>query len=191
MAISHDCFPGHAQSMSRIRFGGVSSTMIGELLRRSGYRVHGRRADCAKCRGSARLTVSFTDSVGFCHRCKWRTHIRQLAKALGEVVEPESPAYRHARYKADQFEKWLDELQVEVTDEYRRLGRIAALAKSVLVHYPNCEPAWDVLARFYHAEARLASQLDALSFEKTSPWLESPADPFVLFQKWEATNAVS
>jgi hypothetical protein len=112
-----------------------------------------------------------------------------LAKGLGKSVEPLSPEKRKAKAEAARFGEWVDAQHIQVAAQYRRRGRMAAIAQRVLVRFPDCEPAWDALARFYRSEARLARMLDVLSFEGVSPWLETPATPLSLFQKWEASNA--
>jgi len=112
-----------------------------------------------------------------------------LARGLGKTVEPETAEKRLARTKAAQFGEWVDAQHREISARYRHLGRMAALAKDVLVRFPDCEPALDALARFYHNEAHLAGMLDVLTFQKVSPWLESPATPVALFEKWEAADA--
>jgi hypothetical protein len=134
------------------------------------------------------LHGSFNGEVAFCHRCKWKANVGQLARAVGGSVARETGVHRQARNRIDLFETWLSGLHNEVAGEYRRLGKAASLAKQVLIYFPNCEPAWEALERFFSAEARLAAQLDLLSFEKVSPWLEYPIEPFALFQSWEATN---
>jgi hypothetical protein len=53
------------------------------LLERAGFRVRGRRADCAKCTGRSRLTVSFTKERAFSRRCHWITNRISLAWKLG------------------------------------------------------------------------------------------------------------
>jgi hypothetical protein len=44
-----------------------------------------------------------------------------------------------------------------MANEERRLARKALLAENVLASFPDCEPAWDALARWYHAEHRFQS----------------------------------
>ena len=160
-----------------------------QLLKEAGYRLHGNRADCRQCRGGSKLTISFTNEVAYCHRCAWTANTVMLAKGLGKTVEPESAEKRSARTKAVRFGQWVDARHRDVAGRYRRLGRLAEVAKNVLVRFPDTEPAWDALARFYHCEARLAGTLDVLAFEKVSRWLESPASPVSLFQKWETADA--
>ncbi len=59
-----------------------------ELLERSGYRIHGRRADCVHCKGQSRLTASFTDELYYCHRCGRGGNLRTLARELGLETGP-------------------------------------------------------------------------------------------------------
>jgi hypothetical protein len=155
------------------------------LLTEAGYRLHGNRAECRSCKGSGTWTVSFNNEVAFCHRCKWTANSFMLARGLGKTIERESPEKLAARETAVQFGKWIDDQYIQVARQYRCLGRSAALAKHVLSVFPDCEPAWDALARFYHQEATLSGAVDLFSFAKVSDWLESPANPTSLFQTWE------
>lgn len=157
------------------------------LLERAGFRVHGRRADCVHCRGGSPLTVSFNDEVAFCHRCKWTANATQLARAQGRTVPKETESHKRARVRAEQFARWVDLRGKKLAAGYRQLGIKAALAKRILVTYPDCEPAWDALARFYHNEARLAGALDSLSEEKVSRWDTLPLTK--VFDAWELAHA--
>jgi len=159
------------------------------LLQESGHRVHGNRADCRNCKGGSRSTVSFTNEVAYCHRCAWTANTVMLSKGLGKTVEPESVEKRAARTKAVRFGQWVDSRHREVSSRYRSLGRMAEIAKDVLIRFPESGAAWAALARFYHKEARLAAMLDVLSFAKASQWLETAATPVALFEKWGASNA--
>lgn len=158
-----------------------------ELLQQAGFRLHGRRADCVHCNGRSRLTVSFTDDVAFCHRCKWTANAIQLARALGKTLEPESAGHLSAREAVRQFEKWRSDRYRKLAAEYRELGLKAELAKRILGIYPDCKMAWDALACFYHNEARLAGALDTLAGEKASPW--DTVLLTVVFDAWELAIA--
>jgi hypothetical protein len=155
------------------------------LLTEAGYRLRGNRAECRNCKGSATWTVSFTDEVAYCHRCHWTANEFMLARGFGKTLQPESPEKFAAREKASQFGKWIDEQYVQTARQYRCLGRSASLAKHMLSRFPDCEPAWDALARFYSDEPTLSGALDVFSFAKVSDWLESPTTPVSLFQMWE------
>ncbi len=144
------------------------------LLEQAGFRIRGRRADCPFCEGSSRLTVAFTDEVAFCHRCKWTGNVRTLSRVLGITVAPETAQHREARTRAKQFREWRGICERILTDRFRDLGHMAERAKQVLARWPECEPAWDALADFYHAEAELSAALDLLYLEKASPWLDQP-----------------
>jgi hypothetical protein len=158
------------------------------LLQQSGFHISGSRADCIHCEGGSRLTISFTDEVAFCHRCKWTANKTTLARGLGKEVTPETEAHRLARAKAEKFDAWLNESYKQVAAEYRYLGRMAAIAKDVLAKYPDCEPAWDALANFCHREAELAGALDTLCFEKVSVWNERRLTPLELFDRVRGNN---
>ena len=168
---------------------GASNQKIENLLTQAGFRVCGRRADCARCKGNAKLTVSFNDQVAHCHRCKWSANLRQLAKGLGQDIAPETAAHRAARAKAEQFAAWIDSTHRTISTQYRQLGRKAELAKQILSRFPDCEEAWSALGKFLHEEARLSAALETLCFEKAPHWLESPSTSVGLFTEWEVQHA--
>src|SRR5258708_26715228 len=65
------------------------SVNVAAILVKSGYRIRGRRADCPRCSGHSRLTVSFTDDGRFyCHRCGKGGNVRGLARRLGVTLPP-------------------------------------------------------------------------------------------------------
>jgi hypothetical protein len=131
----------------------MTTASIQNLLTTAGFRVSGRRADCAKCTGSARLTVSFNDDVAFCHRCKWSANCYQLAKGLGQTVSPHKIGRAEVRKK--RFFAWLSLRYGQMADLERLTVRKARLALSVLAKYPDCEEALGALARRYHTERQL------------------------------------
>jgi hypothetical protein len=159
------------------------------LLAESGHRLLRNRAECKNCRGGSRWTVSFNSEVAFCHRCQWTANTVTLARNMGKAVPAVSPGKRRALAAVEDFEKWVDAREHEIAARYRCLGRMAELAKDVVIQYPDCEPAWNALSRFYHREAALAGMLDVLSFAKVSPWLEQQPTVLGLFKKWEARCA--
>jgi hypothetical protein len=161
------------------------SPPLSELLERAGFRVRGRRADCIHCDVHSRLTVAFNDEVYYCHRCGRAGNARTLARNLGIALPPETHEAREKRQRAAQFDEWLNACHLILIRRLRNLIRRAQLARSVLSAYPECEPAWNALADFYHAEAELFGALDVLSFEKLSPWLESPMTREKLFASFE------
>src|SRR5262249_6751900 len=152
-----------------------------ELLERAGFRVRGRRADCPRCEGRSRLTVSVAQGVAHCHRCQWSGNRVTLARELGLLSDPGSrQALRREREWRERMEdpirtfgKWRDEELRGTADEYRLLLRRAVLAEEVLNVYPDCEQAWAALATFYHREATLTADLDRLSCAKLSDFLEA------------------
>ena len=169
-----------------------------ELLERAGFRVRGRRADCARCEGHSRGTVSFTDEVAFCHRCKWRANIVTLARELGLLKgEPQAVSAFHEEVRRrahleteiKPFETWREDKIREVSDRYRSLPKAAILAGDVLTKFPDCEAAWGALARFYHAQAQLSAAFDWLMFTKASIWLEEDSTPVEVFEAWRSHAA--
>jgi hypothetical protein len=161
---------------------GVSASQtppdFADLLERAGFYIRGRRADCPHCQaegpGHGRGTVSFTCEVAFCHRCKWTRNIRTLSRELRVPVAPETREHREVRERAALFSQWVNTCHMILIRRLRRLTERAELAKKILRQFPDCEPAWDALAAFYHSKSSLLGALDVLVFEKVSPWLEEP-----------------
>jgi len=149
--------------------------MMRALLERNGFRIRGSRADCIHCEGGSRGTVSFSAEVAFCHRCKWTANAAQLAGAFGEGAPPESPEHREARLRVEGFKQWLSETYQQAADEEYQLSRKAELGKKILARFPDCEAAWEALARWYHAERRLAAFFELA---------QCKAGRFALFEKW-------
>src|ERR1700683_5578975 len=116
--------------------------MMRELLERNGFRIRGSRADCIRCKGGSKGSVSFTREVAFCHRCKWTANAAQLAAGLGESVPAETPEPRGARSRVERFRQWLSEKYQAAADEEYRLARKAELAKKILARFPDCDEAW-------------------------------------------------
>jgi hypothetical protein len=169
------------------------------LLERAGFRIRSaRRADCIHCEGHSRGTVAFTLEVAYCHRCKWTANALTLARALGLLYgdrEADSPFREEARRRANlegeikRFDAWRESKIRQVSDKYRLLSRAAVHAENVLAQFPDCEQAWDALARFYHAEARLLAAFEWLMFTKASFWLEEDSTPVELFDTWRSHAA--
>ena len=161
------------------------SPALSELLERTGFRIRGRRADCIHCEGHSRLTVAFTDEVAFCHRCKWTGNLRTLSRELGLPLAPETLESRKRHARAEEFDKWLNVCHLFLRGRLRHLTHRAEMAKKILAQFPDCEPAWSALADFYHNEARILGALDTLSFEKLSPWLDTPMTRDKLFAAFQ------
>lgn len=165
-----------------------------DLLERIGFRIcSATRADCAYCTGSSRRTVSFTDDLAFCHRCHWKANRIGLARQHGLLrANPETQrrlceeaAHRRGfRSILAAFESWRETRLSHVANRYRQLGRQAIMAQSILQRWPDCEPAWDALARFYHEEAKLCIAFDWLTFAKASLWLERDSTAAEVFRLW-------
>jgi hypothetical protein len=160
------------------------------LLQKLGFRIRGKRADCAYCEGRSRLTVAVGHDVACCHRCGWAGNIRTLSRKLGIAVAPETAEQRKARALAKNFDEWRDICQRIVNQQFRNLGRTAALARDVLARYPECEAAWSALKKFYDNEAQLSGALDLLSYEKVSCWLEQPMSKAKFFRAFEEGEAL-
>lgn len=164
------------------------------LLQQAGFRIRGTsRADCIHCEGRSRATVSFTENVAFCHRCKWRANVVMLARELGSLRNnPQvassfrNQAKRRAQLLAEikPFEIWRDARIREVSNRYREFSRLAMRAADVLSKFPDSEAAWDSLARSYHAMPRLSVAFDWLMFTKASDWLDEDSTPVELYEIW-------
>ena len=169
-----------------------------ELLQRARFRVHGKRADCIHCEGHSRGTVAFTREVAYCHRCKWRANTVALARDLG-LLNSDSPTARAFREETQKwakldsdvkpFEAWREAKIREVSDRYRVLSKAAVRASDVLSQFPDCNEAWDALARFCHNEAQMSAAFDWLMFTKVSAWLEEDSTPVEVFEAWRSHAA--
>jgi hypothetical protein len=142
--------------------------------------------------------VAFTSEVAFCHRCKWTANTLTLARKLGVLRhDPQAAsAFREqARRRAEidteikPFDSWREARIRKVSDRYRSLSRAAIHAGNILTKFPDCDQAWDALARFYHAESRLSAVFDWLTFAKASEWLESDSSPVEVFEIWRSNAA--
>jgi len=100
-------------------------------------------------------------------------------------------AERRARLQTEiaPFESWRDARIREVSDIYRSLSQLALYSANVLLKIPDCEEAWDALARFYHAEAQLSAAFDWLMFTKASRWFEADSSPVEVFESWRSCAA--
>jgi hypothetical protein len=183
------------------RTDGAKLPQMRDLLERGGFGIRSAtRADCAYCRGRSRGTVAFTDTLAFCHRCHWKANRADLARQLG-LLRTDSETHRKLRQLTRHrraiestlasFECWYETRLRELTTRYRALGRQAALARHVLAHYPDCDPAWSALARYYHNEARLCAMIDWLAFTKASTWLQHDSTPSEVFSAWRATHGAT
>jgi hypothetical protein len=146
--------------------------------------------------GRSRRTVSVTGEVAHCHRCKWSGNRITLSRELGllssdprtrQLLRQERERRERLEAPIHAFEKWRDEALSRAIDEHRILSRQAVLAKTLLKNYPDCEPAWNALATFYHRQAALIADLDQLSCAKLSDFLEAPYTIERLFLEWRAT----
>jgi len=65
-------------------FNSSESMDLRALLRCSGFRIrNSKRADCARCGGKSRGTVSYNSEVAHCFRCGWAANTVTLARDLG------------------------------------------------------------------------------------------------------------
>lgn len=170
-----------------------------ELLARAGFHLRcATRADCAKCSGRSTGTVSFTADVAHCFRCGWRTNSVSLARELGLLsagpalrAKLRQEARRRASFEGEiqRFEAWRNAHLRRTSDEILALSRTAIHASRVLQHFPDSEPAWDALARYYHADSRLSAEFDFLTFAKASAWLETDSAASEVFEAWGSSRA--
>jgi hypothetical protein len=173
-------------------FDSAPVSKFAELLGRAGFRVRGRRADCAHCEGSSRLTVSIGEDVAHCHRCKWSGNLRTVSRELGIELPPERDYVRAGRARRAQFAEWRDTCYTVLIRRLRRLRAQAHLAQVALRYFPDFEPAWDALAELYHNEARIFGALDFLACDSLSPWLDLPTTEQRLFEAFsEALERVN
>jgi hypothetical protein len=169
------------------------------LLKQAGFKIRRRgRADCIHCEGHSRGTVSFNDELTHCFRCQWKANSFTLARELGLLDgnrEARDKFLRDVRERRrfdadlDKFEVWRSKQIRLVSDQYLGLSRAANHAQKVFTQCPDCEEAWDCLARFYNAEAQLSVVFDWLTFAKASAWLEQDATPIEVFTTWRRDAA--
>lgn len=170
-----------------------------ELLERAGFRIRSAtRADCAKCSGRSSGAVSYTAEVAHCFRCDWRANTVSLARELGLLsADPALRARlreetrRRRRFDAEisRFDAWRETQLRHVCGDTYALSRAAIRASAVLHRDPDCEVAWDAVARWYHSEAQLSAAFDFLSFAKASAWLETDSTPAEIFEIWRDSRA--
>ena len=144
------------------------------LLEQAGCHIRGRRADCLYCEGSSRLTVSFNDEVGYCHRCHWTRNVRTLAHDLRITLTPETRERREQRQRAALFSEWVNTCHEILIRHLNRFTRRAELAKAALRQFPDCEPAWSALADFYNSESIFSAAFELLSCDKLPQYLKAP-----------------
>jgi len=149
-----------------------------DLLEANGFRVRGKRAECVHCSGHSRLTVAFTESVAFCHRCRWTASLRRLAKEQGCTV-PQRKMGR-ARVRKHEFQTWLGHTYAAMADQEHKLARTAMWAMAALHYFPDMESAWDALATWYHAQRSFS-----LFFEAAQDRLGR----YTLYRAWRCANA--
>lgn len=172
-----------------------------DLLEEAGFGIRSAtRADCFHCTGSSRGTVAFTDALAFCHRCHWKANRIGLARQLGLLRASPETQRRLCEEAAHRrgiesiiaaFESWRETRLSQVASRYRQLGRQAVLAQRILQCWPECETAWDALARFYHAEAKLCAAFDWLTFAKASVWLERDSTAAEVFRLWSEEHVAA
>ena len=184
-----------------------------ELLERAGFGIRSaKRADCAKCTGRSRSTVSYTERLAYCHRCTWRTNDVALARELEGAVAPARDGVcrvagtlvprtkmpgtsrhkssgrpgateREARIAA--FAAWRRAKTDELVARAHRLRFRAELAKLMLADNPDDEFAWQKLAECYHEEAQLEATLDFLLCTKLSVWLDGDSTIAEVYEAWQ------
>lgn len=128
--------------------------------------------------------------MAFCHRCKFKIGERQLRKRLGlpSTLTPEERTAIAAKEEERNFRKWCWKQYDVAAAEFRELHDKMLLARQILNRFPTEDLAWNALAAFYHAEARLSRQLDAYSFQKGSPWANPIAARNSLLRRWKQEN---
>jgi hypothetical protein len=175
---------------------------IEELLERSGFVLSslGRRAKCAYCSGRS-ITVGFNDETWHCFRCQAKGGRITLAKALGIYKPPpksadpdkmavyvESVRAGRAAHAARSLQKaffaWRDRERRKASQELCDLGVRAARAAAYLAAVPEEEACWEMLAAYYHAEARLSARIDYLEGVQGSIWLETVPSAAEVVEEW-------
>lgn len=131
----------------------MTAVRMPELLERAGFRLRGRnRADCIHCSGRARLTVSFTDEVAYCHRCAWKANTVTLAKELG------ISGNGHQKLSADeQLERARELARARVIEKFEewREDRWQFWRRRLHQHYQVIIVAREILKTLHHDEPSL------------------------------------
>ena len=171
------------------------------LLKRAGFWIRSAtRADCARCTGGSRGTVSYNAEVAHCFRCHWAANWVTLARELGVLpndpttqLQLQEEALRRSRIEGliGKFDVWREARIRHVSDRLRRLSRAAVLAEEVLRRFPECDEAWGALAQYYHEKSRLCGYLDFLCFTKASEWLEADSTSVEVFTMWRLHNVAA
>ena len=172
-----------------------------ELLERAGFTIRSaKRADCAKCTGRSRGTVSYTERLAYCHRCDWRTNDIALARELGiapanggprtndgraKALPLQGPHTRERETRIAAFAAWRKAKVDELIARAHRLRFRADVAHLALNDDPDWQPAWQALADCYHEEAQLEATLDFLMCTKLSVWLDGDSTIADVFEAWQ------
>ena len=146
----------------------ASALAMSSLLNLAGFRLRGRRAGCIHCQGRSHWTVSVTDEVAFCHRCRWTANVFILAGELGlldgnpelrEKLLLEATEHRRQRAEAEKFKQFVNDRLERIGQQYRALAHAARHAEDCLRAGEQdpyvSELAWDALERFRAFEARI------------------------------------
>jgi hypothetical protein len=173
---------------SRKTYDSAPISSLAELLERTGFHVRGRRADCSYCKGTSRLTVSFTAEVTFCHRCKWTGNIRTVARELELPLAPITREILERREREVELNEWLNTCHTILANLWRELTLRSELAKQILAFWPDEELAWDALADFYLLQADFEGAFEILNFEKLPRYLEQPITREKLFRLFEEAD---
>jgi len=141
---------------------------LADLLTRAGAHIHGRRADCPRCK--RRRTVSFDESKGVyhCHGagCEFSGGAAKLARELGLATRLTAAEYRElcqGRERADRAARALYERvkarRFELLDHLHSLNRFESQARELGM---NDSAAWDTLERVYRERPIALAELAIL-----------------------------
>lgn len=166
-----------------------------ELLTLAGFTLRGkRRATCGWCGG--RDDASYTETYVHCFRCNVTKGYITLARELGYITKTLSDVDRakleEIRIKEKrriEFLAWQNTKLNIIIEKLRALNWRVRLAKFALNLNPEYEPAWAMLAKFYHQEARLFAAFDFFSMAPVSGWLEQECGPKELIAIWRNEQA--
>ncbi len=137
-----------------------------ELLKMSGARTRGRRADCPDCGSKRTVSVDESKDVFFCHHagCGFHGGIATLRRRLGierqwlprgEYIRLQRGRERADRLALDLYER-VKARRFKLLDELHSLNRLELLAHDA---GPNNPESWGALARVYAERPGLLAEL--------------------------------
>lgn len=184
------------------------------LLERAGFRIrNSKRADCAHCPPTKRDgSVSYTDTVAFCHRCGWKSSRAQLERELNPRIAPRIPpsplrqssarqavaslphsvtpragksaAKREAEALLAAFRAWFEWTLLLIGKRERELFWAKRKLTRLRRERPDDDSLWDEIIRITEEENHLEELWEFVTRDPLPRWLEKPATLQEVFEFW-------